>query len=284
MDDYQRAGKAGNVLIDLGPDKREINVVLVDFVRRLDVELQAASRPARQNARCRASRNRSPARPRVVDQRHDGQHGRQIGESQGTGRKSMIYLGTLYGDVDDYDDAEKQYKALLDRADSDPDFKKEAAPSFLWVRAQLVELLGKRGKLDEATAEIAKLRKEKPNNLDFMRVEAQLWQDWGQKDPNRYDTAMQKWTEIRRRLQHQRGKAMAGIYYDATYNASFCLYMEASKLALSPGKKEEALHKAEEAQKIIKSELIPNPKLDGPDNVKRFNDMLSDADKLKKKL
>ena len=40
MDDFKKAGAAGNVLIDLGPDDRKVNIVLVDFVRRLDIELK----------------------------------------------------------------------------------------------------------------------------------------------------------------------------------------------------------------------------------------------------
>ncbi|HEX3998884.1 MAG TPA: tetratricopeptide repeat protein [Pirellulales bacterium] len=284
MDDFQKAGKAGNVLIDLGPDRREVNVVLVDFVRRLDIELKelrekldklADASPAETEA----LRNRISAIKDML-----GTMVGKLASRKELGAKSMIYLGTLYSDVDDYDDAEKQYKALLARADSDPDFKQEAAPSFLWVRGQLVDLLGKRGKLDEATAEIAKLRKERPNNLDFMVVEAKLWQEWGQKDPARYDTAVQKWTEIRRRLQHQPGKAGAAIYYDSVYNAAFSYFMEANKLALNPGKKGDAVKKIQDAQKILKSELIPNPKLDGPDSIKRFKGLQADLDKMLKRL
>jgi hypothetical protein len=194
----------------------------------------------------------------------------------------MIYLGTLFSDIDDFDDAEQQYTGLLARADSDADFKKEAAPSFLWVRGQVVDLMGKRGNLEGATEQIAKLRQEKPNNLDFMRVEAQLWQEWAQKDPTRYDTAIGKWTEIRRRLQRQ--KAKEPTYYDAVYNTAFCLLMQANKFALDPNKKAQAISSAENGQKVLKSELIPNPNLNGPQTVKRFKDLSADLDKLIKKL
>jgi hypothetical protein len=282
MDDFQKAGAAGNVLIDLGPDDRNVNVVLVDFVRRLDIELKEL-RDKLDKLADASPQETEALRSRVSSIK--GMMGKMVNklaDRKQLSAKSMIYLGTLFGDIDDYDGAEKQYTALLARADSDEDFKKEAAPSFLWVRGQVVDLMGKRGNLEGATAEIAKLRQEKPNNLDFMRVEAQLWQEWAQRDPSRYDTAIQKWTEIRRRLQRQKTKE--ATYYDAVYNASFCLLMQANKLALDPNKKAVAIQKAKDGEKVLKSELVPNPNLNGPQTVKRFKDLFADLEKFIKKV
>ena len=181
MDDYKKAGAAGGMLIDLGPDDAKVNVVLVDFVRRLDIELKELRDKLDKLA------DASPQETEALRSRISSikdMMGKMVGklaDRKQLNAKSMIYLGTLFSDIDDFDDAEKQYSGLLARADSDADFKKEAAPSFLWVRGQVVDLKGKRGDLAGATEEIAKLRQEKPNNLDFMRVEAQLWQEWRKK-------------------------------------------------------------------------------------------------------
>jgi hypothetical protein len=276
MDDFKRAADAGNVLIELGPDEREANDVLVDFVRRLDTELKGLRDTLDKMAdasptETEALRSRIASVKQMMSKMID-----KLAERKEIGPKSMVFLGSLFTDVDDFDRAKLQFQKVLNSPGIDERLK-------LWVGAQLVDILGKEGQLDKATDEIAKLRKQRPNNLDFMKVEAQLWQDWGQKDPEHYDVAAQKWTEIRRRLQWQKVKE-ATVYYDSVYNASFCLFMEADKFALDPNKRTLAHRKAEDADKILNSELIPNPKLDGPTNVKRFDELQHDVKKLVQRL
>lgn len=272
MNDFKRAGAAGIVLIDLGPDKREVNGVLVDFVRRLDLELKDLRAQLKKLADAPPSETEGlRARVSSVKEMMSSMVSK-LAQRKELDAKSMVYLGSLFTDVDDYDSAKDQYRKVSDSPEVDEKLR-------LWVGAQLVDLLGKEGKLDEATAQIAKLRQQRPNNLDFMKVEAQLWQEWGEKDATRYDTAAEKWTEIRRRLQRQKAK-VGSIYYDAVYNASFCLFMEANKLALDPSRHADAVRKADDAEKILKSELIPNPNLNGPATVKQFKDLLSDVQKV----
>jgi hypothetical protein len=272
MDDFKKAGAAGNVLIDLGPDKREVNVVLVDFVRRLDIELKGlrdkldkladASPAETESLRGRISSIKEMMNSMVT----------KLAGRRELDPKSMVYLGSLFTDIDDFKGATDQYTKVQKLPGVDEKLK-------LWVTAQLADILGKEGNLDGASKEIAKLRKDRPNNLDFMKVEAQLWQEWAQKDASRYDTAVQKWTEIRRRLQRQKNKE-AATYYDAVYNAAFCLLMQAKKLTLDPSKKAQARQKAVDGEKVIESEMVPNPKLDGPQTVRRFKELLADLKKL----
>jgi hypothetical protein len=274
--DFQKAGAAGNTLIDLGPDKREVNVVLVDFVRRLDIELKELRDKIDKLA------DTAPKETEILDARKKSIMDMmktmvvKLADRKELDANMMVFLGSLFTDIDDFDGAKDQYKKVQNL----PGVSKKLQ---LWVGAQLVDILGKQGRLEEATDEVAKLRKDYPNNLDFMKVEAQLWQEWGRKDPSRYETAIQKWLTIRLRLQHQ--KKLAGTtYYDAIYNAAFCYYLQANKLALDPNKKAQARSKAENGEKTLKSEMILFPKLDGPQTVKRFNDLLTDLDKLLKKL
>ncbi len=276
LDDFKRAGQAGTVLIDLGPDKREVNGVLIDFVRRLDIELKGLrdqldklgdSDPTEtQSLRGRIASVKQMMSTMVA----------KLADRKDLDPKSMVYLGILFTDIDDFESAKQQYQKVSGSPGIDERLK-------LWVGGQLVDILGKEGQLDKATAEIAKLRQQKPNNLDFMKVEAQLFQEWAQSDPSRYDTAAQKWTDIRLRLRYQKAKE-ASIYYDAVYNAAFCYFMEANDLALNPNKHADAIRKCQNAEQVLNSELIPNPKLDGPQSVNRFQDLLSDAQKLSKRL
>lgn len=276
LGDYKRAGDAGTVLIDLGPDKRDVNVVLIDFVRRLDLELKdlrdqleklADSDPAAtQNLRGRIASVKQMMSTMIS----------KLAERKDVDAKSMVYLGILFTDIDDFESAKQQYQKVSELPGIEERLK-------LWVGGQLVDILGKEGQLDKATDEIAKLRQQKPNNLDFMKVEAQLWQEWAETDPSRYDTAAQKWTEIRQRLRYQKTKE-AAIYYDSVYNAAFCYFMEATKLALNPNKHAVALRKSQDAERVLNSELIPNPRLDNPQSIKRYDDLLSDVRKLTKRL
>jgi len=276
MDDFKNAGEVGNKLIDLGPDIRSVNVVLVDFVRRLDIELKdlrdkldklADAAPAEtESLRARVSSIKGMMSTMVG----------KLAKRTELDANMMVYLGSLFTDIDDFEGAKAQYQKVQELPEANEKLK-------MWVGAQLVDILGKEGSLEKATDEIAKLREKKPNNLDFMIVEAKLWQEWGQKDVSKYDTAIQKWTDIRKRLQRQK-LSQGGVYYDAVYNAAFCCLMEANKFALNPGKKADAIHKAEDGEKVLKSELIPNPNLNGPPTVKRFKDLLSDLNKTLQKL
>jgi len=239
-------------------------VVLVDFVRRLDVELKEL-RDKLDKLADASPKETEALRSRILSIKDMmGKMVTKLAARKELTSKSMVYLGTLFTDVDDFDGAEKQYETVRDMPDVDPTLK-------LWVGGQLVDLLGKKGELDKATEVIAKLRAEKPNNLDLMKVEAQLWQERARRDPTKYDDAIKKWSEMRIRLQHQKAK-MGDTYYDAVYNISFCLLMQANKLALNPNSKAEAVQKATKGVQVLKSELIPNPRLDGPQTLKRFND------------
>ena len=275
MDDFKKAGAVGNTLIDLGPDKRSVNVVLVDFVRRLDKELRELRDKLDKLAdadpkETETIRNRVSSIKAML-----GTMVTKLADRKELSANSIVFLGSMFTDIDDFAAAKIQYTKVQELPNVDPKLK-------WWAGAQLVDILGKEGQLEQATDQIAKLRKEKPNNLDFMKVEAQLWQEWGRKDPARYDTAVAKWTEMRLRLSRQ--KVKAPDYYDAIYNASFCLLMQANKLAMNPGKKADAITKAEDGEKVLKSELIPNPNLNGPATVKRFKDLLSDLTKFVNKL
>ena len=79
-------------------------------------------------------------------------------------------------------------------------------------------------------------------------------------------------------------KAKEPTYYDAIYNTAFCLLMQANKFALDPNKKAQAISSAEDGVKVLNSELVLFPNLNGPQNVKRFKDLLADLNKLIKKL
>ena len=113
MDDFQKAGAAGNVLIDLGPDEPKVNVVLVDFVRRLDIELKELRDKLDKMAdaspqETEALRGRISSIKEMMNKMVS-----KLANRKQLNAKSMIYLGTLFSDIDHYDEAENLYSALL---------------------------------------------------------------------------------------------------------------------------------------------------------------------------
>ena len=55
-------------------------------------------------------------------------------------------------------------------------------------------------------------------------------------------------------------------YYEVNYNVALCLYLESQKT----GDKSKAL----DAQQVLNAQFISSPKLDGPDTVARYKELL----------
>jgi hypothetical protein len=281
LDDFQKAGAAGVVLIDLGPDELRVNGTLIDFVRHLDVE-----RKHIQDTLNTLPDDAPPKKAEALRSRLASTKGMmakmlaKLADRTQLSAKSMIYIGSLFSAVDDFDSAEKQYKALQAKAASDEEFKKEAGKSLTFVRTQLIDLLRKKDKYAEAAEQVHELSREFPTNLDAMVEEAQILQAWAEKDPSKYDAAIAKWTDIRRRLQH--GKKKESEYYDAIYNTAACLMAEARKKM--PTDKPGAMNKAKEGEKVLNSEMYVNKTLNGPATVQRFKLLLAQLQALQGKV
>jgi hypothetical protein len=281
LDDFQKAGAAGGVLIDLGPDELRINGTLIEFVRRLDIERKQIQDKLNTLPDDAPPKQAEALRSRLASIKDMmAKMLAKLADRTQLSARSMIYIGSLFSAVDDFDSAEKQFKALQAKAAADAEFKKEAGKSLTWVRTQLIDLLRKKDKYAEAADQVHQLSQEFPTNLDAMIEEAQILQAWAEKDPTKYDAAIAKWTDIRRRLQ--RGKKKDPAYYDAIYNTAACLLAEARKKM--PTDKTVAMNKAKEGEKVLNSEMYLNKTLNGPATVQRFKLLMGQLQALQGKV
>ena len=152
----------------------------------------------------------------------------------------MMYIGDACGRIDLLEDAEKQYKRILEEKKDDKNFP----AAQVRVRSQLGGLLRQKAKalmLDakskEADAtfknaldEIDKLIGLKPKALEPKMERGRILRDWSNIDPSKFQEAVSHWTRLRTQLANSTGKKPPE-YFEVVYNAAECLYTASQKLA-----------------------------------------------------
>jgi hypothetical protein len=280
LNDFKKAQEVGAVLMEIGPDERNVNSALVSLVQRLDAERRGVEKtletlPVNVNpADAQKIRDNLQAINTTL-----GDMLGKIAERKQMSLQTMVYVGNLFSDIDKPSEAEKEYGAVLEKTSSDPEFtkNKDNAKLINAVRARQVSLLRVRGKFREAIDEANKLCAAFPNALDPLVERAKIYQDWAAKDPTKYDDAIAGWGEIRRRLERQvpsgepRGKSaneqqrsLEQSYFNAVYNIADCLLKQAMRLQ-GAGDKSGAAKKAVLGEQVLNSVLQKFPKLDGTD-------------------
>ncbi len=298
LNDFQKAGADGTILIDIGPDKPEINAVLVNFVLRLDAE-----RKNIQNTLNTLPDSTAPAEAEKIRNNLSsiktmlGEMLTKLATREQLNPQTMVYIGNLFNDLDMANESEQQYGRVLNKANTDPDFMKDKENAKLLnaVRAKQISVLRKRGKFQEAVDEANKLCTAFPDALEPLVERAMIYQDWAAKDPTKFDNAIGNWTEIRRRLERQSANfdkiptmspaakakqlGMQQSYYDAIYNTAACLLAQAKRMQATD--RMAAAEKAKTGAKVLGSVYQFHPKLDGTEaTTKRFAAMKAQLDAL----
>ena len=103
---------------------------------------------------------------------------------------------------------------------------------------------------------------------------------WAEKDAAKFPEAVSHWAALRQKLASIVDKPGApadlkASYYEINYNVAVCLLMEAEKTK-NPDK-------AIDAQKVLNAMLITTPKLDGPENVAKYHELLKKSADFAKK-
>jgi tetratricopeptide (TPR) repeat protein len=277
LNDFQKAGEHGGLLLEIGPDDPQINAVLVNFVQRLDVERKSIqetlsnlpdSTPPAEAERIR--NNLASVKEMLADML------KKLASRQKMTPPTLVYIGNLFDAIDMANEAEQQYRSVLDRAKDDPEFikDKENAKLVNAVRAKQVSILRKRGKYQEAVDVATNLINQFPNALEPLVERARIYQDWATRDPSKFDDAIAGWTEIRRRLDKTMARpepknpnerasyrGLQASYYEAIYNAASCLLAQAKRLQTSD--KAAAAQKAKLGEQLLTAVLQSHPKLDG---------------------
>src|SRR5262249_20419376 len=125
LNDFKKAGEHGTILIDIGPDEPSINAVLVNFILRLDNErkniqdtlnsLPDSTPPAEAE---RIRNNLASIKSMLAEMLTN------LSSRQQMTPQTLVYIGNIFDAIDMPNEAEQQYRSVLQRRDSDPDFAK----------------------------------------------------------------------------------------------------------------------------------------------------------------
>ena len=265
----QQAVEVGQLLLTVGDDLPVVNGVLIEFAKivRADWkktanELLAAEESKEEGRINNAKLAETASRESVTKVLA------QLGTRKQIDLGGIVFLAESSQDLGQNDKAREQFQAILDRAASDPAFAKVASKATTRIRSQLIGLLRSDGKFEEALAQVEALLKEQPNALEPLMEKGHILQTLAEKDPKRYDEAVQWWTRLRLKLASAPGKK-PGEYYEVIYNCAVCLAAQ---------KKTEANL---QATQLLNSTLALSPDLDGPDRVELYKALLKQLPKPK---
>jgi len=263
--EIDKAADASAMLIDLGPDAPQVNVVLIQFAKLLDFERKKAAaavtqlESAAKKAECDAAKKRLASLKTLL-----GRILVKLAKRQELLPAAMVFIGDTLGAVGMTDDASREYQKIIERDKTDPAFAKTAAGAMTRVRAQLIGLLRKQGNFEEALKQVDALLKDYPRALEPLMEKGYILEGLAEKEPARFDQSVSHWIMLRSKLQALRPKPPE--YYEVMYRVAACLVREAEKSK----DKATVLDRARKAEQVLKAALVLSPKLNGPDTVARY--------------
>ena len=257
LGDLDKAGEAGGLLIDLGPDTPQVNAHLIELARLLQGELENSKKAApTKAAETRLASFRDLLSKTLL---------KLAGRKQ-MSAAAMAFLGDGLGSLGKTDEASQVYQAVIEHAESDPEFANAGRRVMTRVRAKLVGLLRQQGKSEEALGQVDKLIKDNPTALEPMMEKGWILENLADQDPAYLEKAVAHWTELRTRLQAVRGAKRPDEYFEVIYRVAACLMRQADDAR----DKATATDRARKAEQVLTWALIEYPKLNGADAVARY--------------
>lgn len=272
LGEFDKAASVGDVLFDLGPDTPEINSVLTEFARLLDMERKKAVAAVTElentanKSECAAARARLASIEKLL-----GKILGRLAKREKLSLAEMVFVGDALGSVGMTNEASTEYQKILKQAEADPEFAKAATKAMTRARAQLIGLLRKQGNFEEGLKQVETLIKDNPRALEPLMEKGRILEGLAEKEPKHFEKAVSHWVMLRSKLQPLRPKPPE--YYEVMYNVAACLVREAEK----SGDKTIAADRALKAEQVLKAALILSPKLNGPDTVARYKVLLDKA-------
>jgi hypothetical protein len=267
LGDLERAGEAGNLLIELGPDTPQVNAHLIELARLLQAELENSTK---------AAQNKAGAARLAALRELLGKTLLKLSGRKQMSAAAMAFLGDGLGSLGKTAEASQVYQAIIERAESDPEFAKAGQRVMTRVRARLVGLLRQQGKSEEALDQVNRLIKDNPAALEPMMEKGRILEDMADQDPAYLDAAIAHWTGLRTRLQAVRGAKKPDEYFDVIYRAAACLVRQADDAQ----DKATAADRARKAEQVLTWALIEYPKLNGAEAVARYQALKDKARQL----
>jgi len=258
--DVAKASDVGMVLCDLGADVAPVNAVLVDFARVMDEERKKAEADVTRATAAGDAKATEAANARLKStQSLIGRLLKKLAARKEHSVQGLINVGELCANVGLAAEATQLFERVL----ATPDVDKRAATR---ARAQLIDLLRTAGDFEKAIKEAQQLATDNSRSLEPQMVLGRCLQARAEKDPTKYGEAIGQWTRIRNFLQPIRKKPPE--YYEVIYNAAWCLYAQAYQT------QEDVAKRCTDAVALLKSALVLNEKLSGPDMVAKYEALL----------
>ncbi len=273
LNELGKAGEVGAVLMDLGPDTLDVNNALIIFASRLDHERKKASAVVTELESTAKDQELNAAKVKLNSvQDLLRKILLKLADRQELSLPGMIFLGETLNAVGMTAEASQLFQRIIDRTKTDTEFAKAAEKAMPRIRTQLPKMLREQGKFDEAMKQVEQLVKDNPNALEPLMEKGKILEAWAEKNPAKFDEAVAHWAMVRNRLQPLKKKP--DEYYEVMYNVANCLVHEAERNK----DKATATEKANQAEKVLKSPLTLNPKLNGnPDTAAKYRALLKKA-------
>ena len=222
LEELDKARQIGGVLIERGPDTPQVNEVLVEFAKLLNLDRKKADARVTElegvgdTETLKAAKSRLASVQEVLGQTLMGlSRRRELGVAQ------MIFVGEALSNVGMTAEATRQFQAFLDRTQTDAEFAKRAEKAMSRVRTDLLKVLRKEEKFSEALKQVERLIGDNPRAIEPLMEKGRILEAWAEKDPAKFDQAGSHWAAVRARLQGARKKPAE--YYEAMYHVAYCL-------------------------------------------------------------
>ena len=292
--DVAKASDVGVLLCDLGSDSQPVNGVLVEFARVLDEERKKAdAEVTRATAASDAKATEKAKASLKSTQTVIGNLLKKLAARKELSLIGLVNVGDLCANVGLAAEAKQVYERVLaippPDAQADPQGAAQVKQAMTRSRAQLIGILRKAGNFDEAIKQARQLAEEHPRALEPQLELGRCLQSRAEQNPATYDEAIAQWTKVRNLLQPMRKKPPE--YFEVIYNAAYCLYgkgwaahQEFNQLSQAGDqsaaeKKKLAVESYTTAVQLLKSALVLNEKLSGPDMIAKYQALLDQLQK-----
>ncbi|HEY1786257.1 MAG TPA: hypothetical protein VGG30_11935 [Pirellulales bacterium] len=267
------AGAVAALLLERGQDDPTVHKVLMGFAGTLQTEYKLASAAMIDAQAATDVAVRTAAETRLNEVKElAAKLLTPLSQRTSNSPANLIFIGDLAMQTGQSELAGTIFNRILEQADQDPAFAKQYAAGLIRVRSQLIELLREKKEYAEGVRQADTLIEQVPKALEPLMAKGRLLQAWAEEDPSKFPDAVAHWSSLRQKLESIAAGKRPTEYYEVNYNVALCLYLESQKT----GDKSKAL----DAQKVLNALLITKPKLDGPDTVARYKDLLKRADKV----
>jgi hypothetical protein len=275
-DNVKEAEEVITLLIELGLDTTQVNSSLIEFARAVRRESSATL-----EAQLAASHKGDLKALGVIDKKLaalrsiESNMMDKLTKRQNYTLGGLMYLAETLNTIGRQNDSRKFYKTILDKADSDPDFKAQAEKVLTSVRAKTIGLLTADEKYDEALKQADTLIANQPKALEPKVEKARILTAMAKKKPTvlNYNAAINEWSNIRQVLAKFPEKPPA--FYEAVMSVADGL--------IAQSEIEKNSKQAQLAEQLLSATMRTAPKLNGPEMVQEFQRTMQRAVTTQKK-